>query len=205
MPVKPGEAINPEATRRRILDISERVFALRGINAVGINEIAAATGASKASIYKNFGSKDGLVEATLADRSRRAHDWLRRRTASFTPGVDRILAVFDLLHEWYGEEEFRGCAIVNAAAEARAGEGAPTRLARSHLAGYREFLVGELEVADVADADLLVSQLLILIEGATLVGAIEREPGMATAARRVAEQLLHRPARVDDEVERPRR
>ncbi|ABY24091.1 transcriptional regulator, TetR family [Renibacterium salmoninarum ATCC 33209] len=70
MPIPPGESIDPERARQRIIEVCDSVFASRGIHLAGMNEIAVATKSSKASIYKNFGSKEGLVEAVLDHRSR---------------------------------------------------------------------------------------------------------------------------------------
>jgi AcrR family transcriptional regulator len=190
MPVRAGDTIDPEATRRRILEVSERIFYDRGIAAVGVAEIARAAVASKASIYKNFGSKDGLVEATLEYRSGRVHEWLANGTAAAEAGPDRILRVFDLLLEWFQSADFHGCAMVSAAAEERATGGTATRLARQHLQKYRDFLSAELNHAGLPDAPELAQQLLILIEGATTVSAIDHDPAAARTARRLAALIL---------------
>ncbi|MDA8062284.1 MAG: TetR/AcrR family transcriptional regulator [Actinomycetota bacterium] len=190
MPVKPGAEIDPAATRSRIMEISERIFSQRGIAAVGVADIAVEARASKASIYKNFGSKDGLVEATLAYRSEHVHRWLTEGTAQLPPGRERILGVFDLLLEWYAQDDFRGCAILNAAAEQRASNPTVTRLARQHLQAYRDFLTASLTEAAFPDPQHLAAQLLILIEGATVISAIDGAPTAGQQARALADRLL---------------
>lgn len=190
MPVQPGESIDPEATRNRVLETAEELFYLKGITAVGIAEIAEAAGASKASLYKNFGSKEGLVEATLRQRSERVARWLHDGVATYPPGIDRVLAVFDLLAEWFRERRFRGCAMVSAAAEARAAETAPTRLARVHLQTYRDLLERCLDETGVKHAHGLARQLLMLVEGATVISAIDADPSPAVEAREAAEALV---------------
>ena len=92
MPVKAGERLDPEATKARILKAAADVFGRRGIHATGINEIVEAAGASKLTIYKNFGSKDGLVEAVLADRTQRVRAWHNAAVDEAPPGRDQILA-----------------------------------------------------------------------------------------------------------------
>ena len=49
--------------------------------------------ASKLTIYKNFGSKDGLVEAVLTDRAHRVRAWHEQAVEQAESGRDRILAV----------------------------------------------------------------------------------------------------------------
>ncbi|HEY3894000.1 MAG TPA: TetR/AcrR family transcriptional regulator [Pseudonocardiaceae bacterium] len=190
MPVRPGERIDPEGTRDRILEVSEDLFYRRGICAVGITEIADAAEASKMSIYKNFGSKEGLVEATLNYRSERVHRWLAEGTAQVPPGPDRVLAVFDMLAAWFREPGFRGCAMVSAAAEDRVSGAIPTRLARAHLQSYRELLTQFLNEAGAVDPGGIARRLLVLIEGATLISAIDGDPSVGADARALAEAVL---------------
>lgn len=55
------------ATRRKILDAARAEFSKFGPAGARINRIAAASGANKERIYANFGSKEGLFEAVMAD------------------------------------------------------------------------------------------------------------------------------------------
>ncbi|RBM22929.1 TetR family transcriptional regulator [Prauserella sp. PE36] len=54
-----------EATRRRLFEATMRLARSRGLAAVTVDEIAAEAGVAKGTVYYNFGSKDGLVEALL--------------------------------------------------------------------------------------------------------------------------------------------
>src|SRR6185369_14684202 len=49
----------------RLLEEALRLFALRGVDAVGVQEIVDASGVTKPTLYHHFGSKDGLVKALL--------------------------------------------------------------------------------------------------------------------------------------------
>ncbi len=170
-----GSTVDPAATRARILDTATELFYARGVHAVGVNEIAAAAGASKLSLYRYFPSKDQLVTAMLVERSERVHDWLRRETADASPGPARVLAVFDLLIDWFAQPGYHGCVVVNAASDTRGNPAVIGELARVHLARYRDLLAERLtEMVPVPpDPEALARQLLLLIEGATVVSAID--------------------------------
>lgn len=190
MPVPPGSVLDPDATRARVLRIAARLFYERGIHAVGISEIAEAAAASKLTIYRNFGSKDGLVEAVLRDRSERVHAWVRRGMRDVPPGRPQVLALFDLLAGWYREDGFHGCAMVNAATDDRGSEGLPGQLARRHLQLYREQLEGCLRDAGALDPTTTARRLLIIIEGATVVSSVDRDHHTGAEARVLAELVL---------------
>lgn len=190
MPVKAGERLDPEATKARILKAAADVFTRRGIHAAGINEIVEAAGASKLTVYKNFGSKDGLVEAVLTDRTRRVRAWQNHAVEQAGTGREKILAVFDLIASWYVEAGFRGCAMMNAATEDRGQDGAPRRLAQDHLTFYRDLFRRLLTEAGARDPETTARQLVIVLEGATLISAVDRDPGLGAEARVIVETLL---------------
>ena len=190
MPVKAGERLDPEATKARILKAAADVFTRRGIHAAGINEIVEAAGASKLTVYKNFGSKDGLVEAVLTDRTRRVRAWQNHAVEQAGTGREKILAVFDLIASWYAEAGFRGCAMMNAATEDRGQDGAPRRLAQDHLTFYRDLFRRLLTEAGARDPETTARQLVIVLEGATLISAVDRDPGLGAEARVIVETLL---------------
>lgn len=62
-PVKRRPRRSAEETRRDILAKAEELFRERGFNAVAIADIAAALGMSPANVFKNFNSKNALVDA----------------------------------------------------------------------------------------------------------------------------------------------
>lgn len=63
LPVKRRPRRSAEETRRDILAKAEELFRERGFNAVAIADIAAALGMSPANVFKNFNSKNALVDA----------------------------------------------------------------------------------------------------------------------------------------------
>jgi AcrR family transcriptional regulator len=64
-----------------------------------------------------FPSKPHLVEAVLRRRDGSIRAALETYAAAVSTRVDRILAVFDYLYDWFGELDLRGCAFINSYAE----------------------------------------------------------------------------------------
>jgi hypothetical protein len=62
-------------------------------------------------------------------------------------------------------------------------------IARRHLVRYRELLTARATQAGVPDAPALARQLLLLIEGASVVTSIDGTAEAGVAARRAAESL----------------
>jgi len=60
-----------ESTRIMLMEVAERLFATRGIEAVTLREIQEAAGQSNTSVIRyHFGSRDGLICALIAHRQR---------------------------------------------------------------------------------------------------------------------------------------
>jgi len=182
VPVAPGETIDVERTRAKLVRGATELFYRDGV-AVSVEEIARRAATSKLTVYRHFGDKEGLLEEVLRQRSDRVVDWLSAAADRPTDPLDQLVAVFDALHGWYAEHQFRGCAIVNAATQAPVQAGSARRIAGEHLARLRALLTRLAAQAGAPDADLAGRQLLILLEGATVVAAITRERGAALDAR----------------------
>lgn len=58
-----------EATRQRILDAAAQMMYVKGVNAVTLDDVRAATATSKSQLYHHFSDKTELVRAVLAMRA----------------------------------------------------------------------------------------------------------------------------------------
>ncbi|MEV0293776.1 QsdR family transcriptional regulator [Nocardia sp. NPDC050710] len=84
------------ATREQVLDLTRRAF-LAG-ERVDVQAIAAELGLSRASIYRWFGSRDGLLGAMLVQEYERMVE--RADAKRRSSGAERILEVFDRVARW---------------------------------------------------------------------------------------------------------
>ena len=173
--------------RTRLLDAAEDLFYGRGVQAVGMDEIRAASGVSLRRLYQLFPSKSDLVDAYLERRDLRWRARLAAYTEARPPGPDRVLAVFDWLHDWFSEPGFRGCAFINSFGEFGDTDPAVAARARSHKQEFHAYLTTLLPTPAHADA------IYLLAEGAITTAAITGSPTPAHQARRVAALLLTLP------------
>src|ERR1700690_451071 len=85
------------AARSQILSAAIDLFSRRGIDAVTIDEIAAAADVGKGTIYNYFATKEDIVVAFMADLEARIAPTIARSRPGTRP-VDRGLADCILLH-----------------------------------------------------------------------------------------------------------
>ncbi|MCF6523350.1 TetR/AcrR family transcriptional regulator [Streptomyces sp. JJ36] len=191
---------------RKILEAASRLFYERGITAVGVDLVAREAGVTKKTLYDRFGSKEALVTAYLRERDAR---WRRWFTATVEEGAaepaERLAGTFDALGAWMRRENPRGCGFVNAAAELPD----PGHPARAVIEDQKRWLRGylrELSAAAGADApDRLADELLLLHEGATVLGGLHLTGDPAATARSLALRALEHAGCAPAEQNGPRR
>jgi AcrR family transcriptional regulator len=180
--------VDQDTARATVLDAAERLYYARGVRAVGMDEIRAASGVSLKRLYQLFPAKQDLVTAYLARRDPRWRgELLAFARAAGTPR-EQLLAVFDWLGRWFRGPGFRGCAWINSFGELGAESAAVAGQAREHKLAFRADLAELVAAAGLPDA--LTDQFLLLAEGAMVSAAILGDPGAAATARAAAETLL---------------
>jgi AcrR family transcriptional regulator len=188
------------AVKDRLLDAAAELFYSHGVAATGIDAITAKAGVAKMSLYNNYSSKAELVNAYI---QRRHDQWLetyRARLAEARTPQDRVLAVFDSYID-HAERAyawgFRGCGLLNAAAELPVGD--PGRVAVAAQKEEAEHLfklhLREIEpksgkrVDDKAIART-AEHLSFVLEGAMQRAGLEGHDARLQSARKIAIGIL---------------
>jgi AcrR family transcriptional regulator len=188
--VKPARS----SARARLLAAAAGCFYEHGVHGTGIDTITAAAGVAKMSLYNNFASKDDLLLAYLQARH---EEWLslyRRRLADATDARGRVAAVVDAYAdhaELAYRHGFRGCGLLNAAAELPAGA-AGRQLVRRHKEEVERLLATHLAEVDALPTERvadLAEELSFLLEGAMARAGLE---GDSRRLHRVRELALQR-------------
>lgn len=177
-------------TRQRLLQATERLVYAGGIHATGMDLIVRTSGVARKQVYRLYPNKDALVAAALRARDERWMQWFVAASSRAQAPRARLLAMFDALREWFGTDDFRGCAFLNAAGEIGDEASPILAVAREHKARLLEYVRTLTRAAALPDPDEAAAQLLVLIDGAIAVALVTRDPAIADSAGQAAAALL---------------
>lgn len=188
----PRSASSQPCARDRILTTASELFYQEGVHNVGIDRIIAESGVAKMSLYNHFKSKDALIAACL---EMQRHDWriwfqgaiARHAEASGQPS---ILAVFDALKEWFEQSNFRGCAFINSAVELVHPEHPAYQVSLEHQQAVTDYMLALVKEANLPNPEELADQIMILIQGATVVAMMQGHSQSADQAKAAAAVLI---------------
>jgi AcrR family transcriptional regulator len=179
-------------TRAHIVEVADQLFYARGIQSVGMDEIRTGAGVSLKKLYAAFPGKEQLIAAVLAGRHDIWEHGVHGAVDAATTPREKLLAVYDFLESWFGDDTFRGCGFINAFGELGATSPAVAEIARAHKDSFQHFVqdLAASVVRDPAAAEELAAQLALLAEGAQTTAAIAGSTTPARHARRAAETLI---------------
>jgi AcrR family transcriptional regulator len=177
--------------RQRILDTAYELFSHRGIRAVGVEEVISRADVAKATLYRHFPSKDDLVLAFLEQRE---DLWTRQLVEAGarergTTAEERLLAIFDVFHDWFQQDDFEGCSFINVLLETADRDHPVGKASAQYLENIRAIVRTLAEEADLRDPKAFALSWHLLMKGA-IVQAAEGDRQAAQRAKTIARLLL---------------
>jgi len=170
-----------------------QVFWQRGYEAASLQDLLAATGLSKSSLYQTYPSKRALFEAALRHYcAQRRRELGERLQAAASPREFLRAWLLGALEEERAGGSPRGCMLLNVASEFSQADPQIAALLGSGIEGLRKVLVealrraracGELDAA--ADVQALAGYLLCVMGGLR----IQRKAGASTEALRAVVEV----------------
>lgn len=168
-----------------ILSTAEQLFAREGFRATGVDRLLEPAGASTRTLYKHFGSKNGLALAILKRRDNRFFAAMN----AGVDGADPVTGVFDVLLDWVRDEEGTGCPFLRALGEYHSEDPEIAAFAQIHKQRMRVLIAERVAMAVGAPDPRLADQIWLLFEGATAAVAVAGST-MVEAARDAARILV---------------
>jgi len=178
------------SAHERIMVAAYGLFSRRGIRNVSVDEVIALSGVAKATLYRHFPSKDDLVLAFLARRER---EWTYGLVAAgaierSADPVGRLLAVFDVFHDWFQRDDFEACSFVNVLLEL--GPDHPAgRASIGYLANVRSLIARFAEAAGLREPEEFARSWHILMKG-SIVQAAQGDLRAAQRSKGMGELLI---------------
>jgi len=158
-----------QSKRQKLLEAAIRLFEREGIQAVGIERIIAAAGVTKMTMYNQFGSKEALIVEALEECGRRSLRSLKAFVERSRSPRGRIRAIFRWHDEWFHRPDFEGCVFNNVAGEFHDGKSEIRRAVLRYKRDLESYIVSVLAEAGIASPKRLATQIMLLIDGATVM------------------------------------
>jgi AcrR family transcriptional regulator len=177
--------------RQRIVDAASELFYQNGIRATGVAMIIAHAGVARATFFHHFPAKNDLVVAWLQQPASRWFDRMRTELNSRTESpASKLLSLFDLLGEWFAEDDFRGCSFQNVAAETPEPAHALRQATHEYTLEIQSFLRRTAADAGLSSPAHVAEQLHLLVQGAIATAVATRSAEPARVARAAAKRIL---------------
>lgn len=182
--------------RDQLVRAAYELYTRTGVRAVTDDMIADRAGVSKNTLHEYFPSLDELVTVVLDRRERLWTFGLieeQSRLRGATP-EEQLLAIFDVLDEWFAAADFDACLFINVLLEMGA-EHPLGQAGIEHLQTIRDIVSARAERAGLTDIDNFARCWHILMKGA-IVAAAEGDRQAARRTKTMAAELIrvHRDA-----------
>ncbi len=176
-----GAARRPSHARVRLLEVADELFYTDGIVQVGIDRIIAEAGVTKATFYKQYGSKDTLILEYITGRDTAVRQALAGLAEESPQPADVLAALVDAIVADTARPNFRGDPFLNAAAEFPSPKH-PVRLAiADHRDWFSGFLEHQLRTAGHPQPGAAADEFYLLRDGA-MAGSYAGDVIAATSA-----------------------
>jgi AcrR family transcriptional regulator len=190
-PVDETASPRPMPPYERLIAAATRLFCRYGVNSVGVDAIVAAADTAKTTLYKLFGSKEGLVEKVLEREGEAWRGWFLAEIDG--PGgepMDRLMRIGPALRSWFSRENFYGCPFINAVGESDKAGDRMRNLALAHKKVVLHRLTELCADAGVAEPAQTAHTLGLVIDGAIVAALVTRDPAVAENAGRACGAIL---------------
>jgi AcrR family transcriptional regulator len=182
-----------KSKKEHILNIASDLFNKQGIRATGVDQVVAESQIAKMTLYNHYESKDELVLAYLLRQDEKWRTWFSFSVnkLSITP-KGKLLAIFDVLGQWFQEPDFNGCAFIKTASEFADHSHPYNEAAQKYKSYLKDFIKDLVHQSNVKNEEDLANGIYLLVEGAITIAMLQSDQSVALHARKIAEVLIER-------------
>ena len=187
-----GVRSKPKNARDRLVAKAIDLFYANGFQAVGLDRVIAETGVTKTTFYRHFESKDDLVIEAIRQRDAwESTAWRRAIVSRAGPDpVRQLLAMFDVLDEWFNHPDFGGCIFINAAAEFPDPKDPVHKVAAEYKRRSRDAVRDQAKLAGADDPDQFADLYTAILEGTLVLRQVHGRHDAARLMRGTIEQMI---------------
>ncbi len=188
-----------ERTKQFIVEKTAPIFNVKGYAGTSVNDMMAATGLTKGSIYGNFRNKDDVALAAF-DHNRKKVDQVVRREMEKEKSAKGKLMVYAKVYGNFYKDAFPegGCPILNTAIEADDTHAVLREKAADAITGWKNNIAGIIQKgvannefsADV-DPEQIAISIVALIEGGIMVAKVTGKLNYRTAIMKSVEKMIN--------------
>jgi len=171
------------------MEAAGELFYREGLHAITADRVADHAGLTKPTIYNLFGSKDALVLETLQRRGKQIRDHIEQRAAAHGDPQRKLAEVLQVHAEMLTSEGFHGCPLILAAVQSPDSDQARA-LALAHKQWLRTLLAQFARRAGMKSPDALASSLVLILEGAAAMSAVQPADLVVKHARSASRALI---------------
>jgi AcrR family transcriptional regulator len=182
----------------QILDAAENLFYLEGARNVGVDAVVKRAGLNKMSLYRQFESKEELLQHYLLRRDQKFWAYFDASIDKH-PGAPRhqLRQLFADLAQRTSAPSYRGCPFVNVAVEYPDRSHPARRMVADNKTRLLQRLMELVNAAGARDASSLAKSLALLIEGAYAASQTYGPDSSVMSALPIAAESLIDAAMVD--------
>jgi AcrR family transcriptional regulator len=176
------------------MDAAYALFRQRGYTRVSVDEISAAAGITKRTLYSHFKSKDSLLESVLEAQHTMAFAAFQTFGRKLSGGPEQVVrSFFKDLSRWSLKPRFAGSGFTRIAMELSDLPGHPARRISSvHKKLLEGHLIEVLAKAGLPNAEKHGRQIWILCEGVVALAVIHGDRNYCAEAEEAALALIRR-------------
>jgi TetR/AcrR family transcriptional repressor of nem operon len=188
-----------ERTKKFIVEKTAPIFNIKGYAGTSVNDMMAATGLTKGSIYGNFRNKDDVALAAF-DHNRKKVDEVIRREIEKEVSAKGKLMVYAKVYGNFYRDAFPegGCPILNTAIEADDTHAVLREKAADAITCWKDNIadiirkgVADKEFKADIDPEQIAISMVALIEGGIMVVKVTGKLNYRTAIMKSVEKMIN--------------